>query len=500
VQFDATDELTLNFDVEHITKDLTEPAIYFISNPALGLPQLVDPKINFGDEWLKTEAEGVNLLGRAAYKISPAVSIVAEVGQSYVTRTRRFTTIRAFTGTVPAGVARTDFNPATGEGKLFVNLQPENVFRNNNYRLEGAAAFDTGPLTHELLVGFNKNIRQQTAVATGALACAPATTTTSSSAGLARNCFQNAYNPVGIPVQPLPPRVLLPQNETKIDDTGYYAFDRIKFGTDDWLSILIGGRKSIYEESNKRDGATFKDKPFSLSYGFVLKPARWVSLYGTYLEGLESTPAAPLTTVNAGEILPASASEQYEAGIKIEPKRGLLFTAAYFDIRRQLTFTNAQNVFVQDGRATYRGVEASLTGEITPNLSVFAGAVYLEAKQGATSDPTLIGNRIENTPRWQGSISGEYRFLDLIPGLSINGGAYYTGNRAINPRNQLFVPAYTTYDLGGSFTTLLGGREVTFRVNGENITGKRYFASTAGNFVSKSLPPAIKFSLQAKLF
>jgi iron complex outermembrane receptor protein len=62
------------------------------------------------------------------------------------------------------------------------------------------------------------------------------------------------------------------------------------------------------------------------------------------------------------------------------------------------------------------------------------------------------------------------------------------------------VPAYTTYDHGGSFTTLLGGREVTFRVNGENITGKRYFASTAGNFVSKSLPPAIKFSLQAKLF
>ena len=112
----------------------------------------------------------------------------------------------------------------------------------------------------------------------------------------------------------------------------------------------------------------------------------------------------------------------------------------------------------------------------------------------------MIGNRIENTPKWQGSISAEYRFTEMVPGLSISAGAYYTGNRAINPRNQLFVPAYTTFDLGGSYTTVLGGTEVTFRINGENVTGKRYFASTAGNFVSKSLPPAIKLSVQAKLF
>jgi hypothetical protein len=32
------------------------------------------------------------------------------------------------------------------------------------------------------------------------------------------------------------------------------------------------------------------------------------------------------------------------------------------------------------------------------------------------------------------------------------------------------------------------------------VTGKRYFSSTAGNFVSKSLPSQIKFTIQAKLF
>ena len=509
VQLRATDRLQFNFDVEHIQKTLTEPAIYFISDPSLGLPKLVSPKINFGDEWMKTEAEEVNLLGRAAYEISPAFEVIAEVGQSYLTRTRRFATIRAFcapnlatcTGgnAVPAGLNR-NFNPETGDGKLFVTLQPENKFRNNNYRLEGAGTFATGPFTHELLVGYGRNIRQQTAVTAGQLACGPANGTFPTNGGVPFNCYQNAYDPLPVPFQPLPERVLTPQNETKIDDTGYYAFDRIKFGEDDWLSLLIGARKSIYKESNKRDGVTFKDKPLSMSYGAVVKPMRSVSLYGTYIEGLESTPAAPLTTNNPGEILPATPSKQYEAGIKYEPKRGLLLTAAYFNIERTLSFTNAANFFVQDGKATYRGGEFSATGEVTPDFSIFAGALILDARQGETSIASLIGNRIENTAKFQGSISGEYRLTRMVPGLAVSFGAYYTGRRAINPQNALFVPAYTTFDLGGSYTTQIAEKEVTFRLNGENVTGKRYFSSTAGNFVSKSLPSQIKFTIQAKLF
>jgi iron complex outermembrane receptor protein len=499
-QWKPIDAVQLNLDVEHIYKELSEPGVYFISNPALGLPKLVDPEINFADDWLKTEAEETNVLGRVAVKISPAWSFIAEAGRSQMERVRRFTTIRAFTGALPAGITVRDFNPATGDGKLFVTLQPGTKYRNNNIRTELAGTFETGPFTHELLVGYSKNNRRQKAVQAGALACGSATSTVSTSTALARNCYQNAYEPIRIPRQADPAPVYLPQNDTSIDDQGFYFFERMKFGEDDWLSLLVGGRKSIYEESNRRDGATFKARPFSVSYGAVIKPKRWVSLYGTYIEGLESTPPAPLTTNNPGEILPATPSKQYEGGIKIEPRRGLLFTAAYFDIRRSLAFTNAANFFVQDGRATYRGAELSLTGEITRDFSVYAGALFLSAKQGQTRDVTLIGKRIENTPRFQGSLSGEYRFSSLLPGFSINGGVYYTGKRAINPANALFIPSFTTVDLGGSYRTNIRGTDVTFRVYADNIFGERYFASTAGNFVAKSLPPAIKFNMQVDLF
>ncbi|MDB5737129.1 MAG: ligand-gated channel, partial [Sphingomonas bacterium] len=211
------------------------------------------------------------------------------------------------------------------------------------------------------------------------------------------------------------------------------------------------------------------------------------------------------TANNAGQQLPATTSKQKEAGIKIEPRHGLLFQAAYFDINRVSTFVNPSNVFVEDGRARYRGVEVSLTGEITPDLSVYVSGLDLTAKQisGAPSvtspagvfSPTLVGRQIENTAKWSGSIAGEYRLGKLIEGLSVNGGMFYTGRRAIDPLNRAFVPGYTIYNLGAAYQTHIADHSVTFRINGENITNKRYFASTGQDLVAEGTPTTIKFSL-----
>ena len=115
-----------------------------------------------------------------------------------------------------------------------------------------------------------------------------------------------------------------------------------------------------------------RSEPTSISYGVVLKPLPWMSLYGTYIEGLESTPLAPMTAANAGEAVGAAESTQHEAGIKLEPRPGLLLQAAYFNIERDSAFVNGANVYVLDGRARYRGLEFSVTGEMTPDWSVYA--------------------------------------------------------------------------------------------------------------------------------
>jgi iron complex outermembrane receptor protein len=297
-----------------------------------------------------------------------------------------------------------------------------------------------------------------------------------------------------------------------VDDVGYYFFDRIQVV--EWLQLLGGVRVSDYEESNRLTGATtFKDDPTSISYGAVFKPWSWMSIYGTYIEGLESTPAAPLTAVNASAQLPATSSEQREAGIKIEPTRGLLVQAAYFYIDRGSTYVNGANVYVQDGRARYKGTELSVTGEITSDLSLYASALFLDAKQesGAptvvttnangtvTVSPTAVGKLIENSAKETWSIAGEYRLTDFVPGLSFTAGAYHTGRRAVNPLNQAFAPGYTLYDAGIAYTTeAFGDMETTFQVNGQNITNERYFSSTGGFLLAQGGPRMIKFLIAMK--
>ncbi len=429
------DGLLFAFDAEHIYKKVTEPTILQIATSATTLPKLVNPSTNPGAEYFYSTNEAVNLLAHASYDLSPAWTISADVGQSRVTRDRNFTRLA-------------NFNPLTGVGKLTLSAARGQVYRNRHYRAELAGTFATGPVIHELLIGAAQNLFSQYSPPGAGLAATDCTRI-----GLPSNCNQSYYSPT--PLLPLDGfdanRPYTPSRDTLNNDVGFYAFDRMKFGGPDneLISVLLGGRKSIYKESNAASGQTSKVTPFSFSAGLVLKPVDWVSVYGTFIEGLEATPLAPFSAVNAAEQLGPSQSTQYEAGIKVKPWRNLLLTAAYFDIDRELTYTNDANVFVKDGRATYKGLELSATGDVTRQLSVYISALLLKAKQGETSDPTLIGNRIENTAKASWSVYGNYKLDSLVSGLAIHAGAFHVGQRAINPQNSLFLPGYTTFDLGG---------------------------------------------------
>ena len=493
--FKPIDGLTISLDAEYLYKNVVEPGVFrfltppkpTVNNlyPAIQLPPLLDPATNFGPDWAVNHARESNVLLHTNYRITQAWSATVDVGDSYLLRDRRFNTLNPT-------------NYATGDGQLSIGLQ-EQHYENKNARAEIAGTFYTGPLVHEVIFGFSENVKNQFSPASVAALCPGATAT----------CAQNFYNPVPIPYTPLPSSFVA--HTTRIKDVGYYGFDRLKVL--DWLDLLGGVRYSDYTESDVTTNTnTFAATPLSYSYGFVLKPRPWASLYGTFIQGLETTPAAPITANNYnGEQLPATESTQREAGIKVEPRKGLLVQAAYFAINRASTYTNAQNYYVQDGRAEYKGEELSVTGEITHELSIYGSALFLQAEQvnGApttvvtgkgvtTVTPTSNGRQIENVPKRQFSIAGEYRLSRLLTGLSVTAGAYYTGPRAINQLNSAFVPGYTLLDAGASYSTLWGGHNLLFRVNGENITRRRYWASTGGLVLSEGPPGDVKFSVAWK--
>jgi iron complex outermembrane receptor protein len=490
-----TDQLTIALDLEHIEKTVPEPTIFLLTSPkstaanlypSVTVPPLLDPATNLGAEWMKNQAHEDNVLSHLTYKFNPAWEFTFDAGASLAARTRRFSTF-------------TPINFTTGAGTLKTTLQNDNNYKNYSGRAEMAGAFATGPIDHELLFGASKNLRRQFNPTSTSGVCPGATP-----ASAPVTCTQNMFEPIYIPASPLAP--VTGGAFTQIDDVGYYVFDRAKLY--DWLQLLGGVRKSDYTESNLVTGMdTFHSTPTSISYGGVVKPVSWVSFYGTYIEGLESTPPAPITAVNSGALLPAADSKQREGGVKIEPLRGLLFQAAYFNIDRVSTYTNALDVYVEDGRARYRGEELSLTGEINPNVSIYASAMFLDAKQvsgaptiisGTTVSPTAVGKEIENTPRTTWSIAGEYRIGDTVPGLSLTAAAYYTGARWINNLNQASVPSYTLFDLGFSYYTERLFQPMTLRLNAQNIGNKRYWASTGAFFLAEGTPAEVKFSLETR--
>jgi iron complex outermembrane receptor protein len=492
--FKPTHKLTLTFDVENFQKSVVEPATFrFTAAPAstvtnlypqLTLPPLLNPRTNFGPKWATNTATETNLLGKANYKFNRSWDLTAWVGESRLHRVRFLPTVDPSIS--PASTTKPQLTVSPQNGHLL----------NVNYGGELAGTFGVGPLVNEVLVGAARIVKD---------ADLPKANKVS--------FFQDYLDPVFIPDPGIVPNAI--GDTTRIDDVGYYVFDRLKFH--DWLQVLGGVRKSDYTESTRTFGThhfvqTFHASPWTYSYGAVIKPAKWASIYGTYIQGLESTPSAPTTANNAFQQLPPTKSNQKEAGIKLEPWNGLLMQVAYFDIRRGSAYVNGDNDYVLDGRARYRGGEFSLTGNVTHSLALYASATVLSAKQvsGAptlitvdskgkvTVSPTAVGKRIEATPKVTASFAGEYDLARLVQGLKVSAGVYYVGSQAVNALNQAFIPSYTTFDVGGSYSFRLGGKDMVLRVNGQNVTAKRYWASTGGLFLGEGVPATVKFSLAVK--
>jgi iron complex outermembrane receptor protein len=500
IDFKPIDNLAMTLDAEHILKDVNEPGVYRyirlpppnLANlyPALELPPLLDPDTNFGPDWASNRAEETNFLATVNWKVSPAWALSVSYGNSHIVRDRHFNTIDLDT-----------WGPQTnGDGNLGIGLQPDARFDNTNYRAELVGVMNTGAIRHELLLGASRNIRDAFTSTTMPATC-PGNTPTAPRV----TCRQNIFDPVDIPETPFAEPTGI---RTRIDDIGFYLFDRVEIAQ--WLQLLAGMRKTDYSESNRDSSVTtFEDDPISISFGAVVKPKPWMSLYATYIEGLESTPAAPMTAVNAVEPLPAIDSTQHEAGIKVELRPGLLLQAAYFNIERDSAFVNGANVYVLDGRARYRGAEFSVTGELSPDWSLYLSGQFLDAEQISGADtsvntnpitgavtvvPTVVGRKIENTPEQTFSLASEYRFPGL-PGFSMNASAYYVSERAVNAFNQAFIPGYTLFDLGAAYAGNFNDAEMTLRLNCQNIANKEYFSSTGANVIAQAPPRVMKISL-----
>lgn len=465
---DVTENLSLKFDVEHVDKDVTEPAAItalLVSPGVRALPPLPDPSLNLGGKDLRYDAYGTNLLGRADYRLSSQFALTVEAGQSITVRDRIFGNFQNYN--------LTPESPLYGNGTLNVTRTANQRFRNRTLRAELAGAFATGPITHNLIVGATSFWRYQNGRNSTAVTAA-----------------QNYFEPREIQVAE--PTVFT-EAPVNIRDRGAYIVDRAAWGP---VELLAGARYSDYRNVSRSTTGVetrYEVKKWTPSVGVIVKPTKSLSLYTTYLEGLEETPPAPLLSANPNAVLPPATSKQYEVGFKGEVLQAVTFQIAGFQISRPSAFVDpADNLYKLAGRARYRGIEGSFSGEVSPQLSVYLSGQYLDAEVTKAVPATLIGKTPENTPKWTGSLYAEYR-PEMLNGFAIGGGAFYVSERAVNPLNELFVAGYTTWSASLRYT-LPRNENVTFQLNADNLTDKRYWAGAGNNLVSYGLPRIVKFT------
>ena len=241
------------------------------------------------------------------------------------------------------------------------------------------------------------------------------------------------------------------------------------------------------------DGSKYDKSALTPTVSLLYKPIEAVTTYVSYMEALQQGTRVGNTYTNYGEVFPPLVSKQYEVGAKYDINPNLLLSTALFRIEKANQYSNLATpipTYVRDGLQVHNGVELVLTGKITNNLTIMGGGTLMDLSVEKANDPALEGKKPINAASRMGKIYAEYA-LPWIPGLSLTGGIYYTGERYGNAVNTDKIPSYTLYDIGARYATRVLDKPLIVRLNVINLTGKDYWQNA--NFLG--VPRTVAFSI-----
>ena len=340
--------------------------------------------------------------------------------------------------------------------------------------LQLEAKFDTGPLRHKALLGFDhvhstwKQIRNY--------GNAPSIDYLNPVYGVASN-LQLAQ---------------ITNQRQQLNQSGIYLQDQISF---DRLTLTLSGRRDAVDMTtrNHLNGTRQKQKDdaYSGRIGLIYNFDNGIAPYASY-----STSFLPVSgTDAAGKAFQPTTAEQYELGVKYQPVGyNALFTLAYFDITQKNVVT-ALNPLVryQSGEQRSRGVEFEAKVAVTESFNLIGAFTYTKA-QITRSLGADAGDYPVGVPDYTASLWADYAFgPGYLHGLKIGGGVRYVGetvggyapNAFVPNPTRLDVPGYTlvdaavSYDFGKSFPRLTG---LTAKLNVNNLFDRTYVTCLANNF------------------
>jgi iron complex outermembrane receptor protein len=326
--------------------------------------------------------------------------------------------------------------------------------------------FDTGAVRHRQQVSANILKHKEGTVNT---ACNYCYTT-------------NMYDPV-VPTFPGAPK--WNGYTTQNDYRSLAVADTMGFA-DEKVLLTVGGR----HQTVKMPLSNYSESRFSPMIAAVVRP--WgddLSLFGNYTEGLEPGQIVGVGYTNTGEALPPKQTKQMELGVKVQTG-ALTHTVSAFEIKRPSFISNNAAplpTLVDDGEQRLRGLEWSMYGMLTKDLSLLGGVTHIKSEQRNTGKDTF------GTPEWRVRIGMDWQ--TPVQGLKVGGRVIHTGSQWSDSGNRLRMPSWNRLDLNASYATQLGATPVRFNASVENVSDKKYWIGTFGDgFVMPGAPRTFKLS------
>jgi iron complex outermembrane recepter protein len=337
-------------------------------------------------------------------------------------------------------------------------------YQRNNFfgQIDVLGNFETGSISHQVLMGFDFNRYSQEQEAITVDTPLPPL---------------DIRNPdYDIPVPSYSTRRTFSDVDFLRQSYGAYIQDQIALL--DNLKLLIGGRYDWVSTDLATDVTipgdvinlpTRNDGAFSPRVGLVYQPSEAISLYASYTRSFAPLSGFDNTSTDPDVVYEPSRGTQYEVGVKTDFLDGRLSaTLAAYHLTRSNVLTpdpDDPSRSIQTGEQRSQGVEFDVTGEILPGWNVILSYAYTDAE--VTEDNTFPeGNRLANVPENQASLWTTYTIQDgSLEGLGFGLGLFYVGARQGDLSNSFEMDEYFRTDAAlyyrrGRFRTAINVRNL----------------------------------------
>lgn len=328
----------------------------------------------------------------------------------------------------------------------------------------------TGPVTHELLVGIDR----QTAHSWEQVGYGSATDI---------DIFNPVYGTTPVP-QSSSDGTTPSTYVVSLGQTGIYGQDTMSWGG---LRVLLSGRQDW--AGTYSNGSVQKDSKFTGRAGVLYRTDIGLAPYVSYATSFEPQTA----TLLSGGLAKPSMGKQVEAGVKYQPNGSpILITAAWFHIE-QTNVVSAipnSNYSTQSGKVRSEGFEIEANAPLPGGFNLRGAFSHQRVRTVADENPANVGGGLFGAGDGNASLnidwterSGPLKSLNIGAGVrhvSRNYAGVFDTNLSTGGTHvsqQYYTPAYTLfdaslrYDLSQADPRLKG---MDLKINLTNLFDKKY--------------------------